>query len=83
MPGSLGNILYAAPGRLHHLVMGAGTLIDKAVAENNRTIIGKLGSLKAAQLAKTAMLWNKTFRHVNIAPCRGYTTSCSTMASER
>ena len=64
----LGDVLHAAPGHLHHLVMGAGTLVDKAVAEDDRTVIGKLGRLKTAQLAKTAILRDKTCCHIRNTP---------------
>src|SRR6185369_1652935 len=47
----LGDVLHATPGRLHHLVMGAGAFVDKSVAEDDRTVIGKLGRLKTAQLS--------------------------------
>jgi hypothetical protein len=31
------------------------SFVDKTIAENNGSVVGKLGTLKAAQFAKTAM----------------------------
>lgn len=51
----LGDVLAAASRRLHHLVMGARTLGDEAVAEGDRRVIDNLRHLKRTQVAVSAV----------------------------
>src|SRR3989338_11094964 len=51
---ALRDVLPAAARRLHHLIMGARTLIYKPVAERHCRIVNHRGHLEAAQLAVAA-----------------------------
>jgi hypothetical protein len=52
---SFGNVLHAAPGGLHHLVMGAAARIDVSITKAHRHIVAKLSDLEALQLTIAAM----------------------------
>src|SRR3972149_6167675 len=53
-PAALGNVLPTAARRLHHLIVGARTLIDKPVAERHCRIVNHRSHLKATQFAVAA-----------------------------
>jgi len=52
---ALGDVLPAAPRRLHHLVVGARTAVDQPVAENNRGVVNDLCALVGLQPAEPAV----------------------------
>lgn len=53
---ALSDILHAAAGGLHHLVVGTASFSDVSVAKANRHIVAELGDLEAQQLSVAAML---------------------------
>jgi len=48
---TLGDVLPAAARRLHHLVHGAGTLVEEAVAKRDRRIVDHCRDLEGSQVA--------------------------------
>ena len=58
---ALGNVLHAAAGGLHHLVVGAAARWDVAVAELGREIVAELRELEALQVTVAAVRRNQVW----------------------
>jgi hypothetical protein len=54
------DILFAGTGRLYHLVTGARSLVNKAVAETHRAVEDDAGLLKGEKIFVTTMRWCET-----------------------
>jgi len=56
---TLGDVLPAAAGGLHHLVMGAAAPVNEAVAEPDGHVVAQAGQLKGFELPISAMFGNQ------------------------
>jgi hypothetical protein len=55
---SFGDILCAATGSLHHLIVGTVAFVHVPIAETHRHIEAELSYLKALEFSITAVDWN-------------------------
>jgi hypothetical protein len=63
----VGVILFAASRRLNYLIMGAGALVYKTVAEYDSSVIDNLGHLKRLQITITAVRRDEFGRFLHVS----------------
>jgi hypothetical protein len=64
---AFGDVLLAASGRLHHLVVGAGAGVDEPVTESRGGVIDNFRHLVGLQLAESAVGVNEAIRGAHIS----------------
>ncbi len=60
-PAAFSDVFVTAAGRLHHLIVGAGALVDEAVAKAHGGIVNDLGFLVAVELFIAAVRRDESF----------------------